>query len=276
MNRFYIITNQTKDPDWETTRTVRNCLLKQGKTCYVRENEGDCPPKDVDCVIVLGGDGTLLRAARNLVDWNVPFLGINLGHLGYLTEGDKTSIPDIIERIAAGEYFIEERMMLRGRVVTPDGRVLGENVALNDLTLNRQKMLRVFKFKLSVNGQFLYLYTADGIVISTPTGSTAYNLSCGGPMVEPTAKLFVVTPIAPHSLNNRSLILSSTDRIELEILGSEKDLASEVEYVTYFDGDATIQMEPGCRIEIEKAPQVTKIMKLSSQSFLETLRIKMS
>ena len=282
MKKFYVITNEAKDPEWETTRRIRNCLMKRNKICLTPEDTETCEdgsrkiPADVDCIIVLGGDGTLLRAARNLVNLQVPLLGINLGTLGYLTEGDRNSIPDIMERISADEYFIEERMMLYGRVLSPSGAVLGENVALNDLTVNRQRMLRVFDFKLYVNGKFLYMYKADGIVISTPTGSTAYNLSCGGPIVEPTAKLFLVTPIAPHSLNNRSLILSSTDAIELEILGSEKDLASEVEYVTFFDGDAAIPMEPGCRIEISRAPQVTRIVKLSSQSFLETLRIKMS
>ncbi len=287
MNHFYIITNESKDKDYSTTRMICNYLMKRGKTCYVRprssgeisSNSQTRPeeiPADVDCVIVLGGDGTLLRAARNLVDLNVPFLGINLGTLGYLTEGDKNSISDILERVIAREYIMEERMMLQGTILSPQGEKLSEDVALNDLTVNRSRSLRVFRFKLYVNGEFLYLYTADGIIISTPTGSTAYNLSCGGPVVEPTAKLFLVTPIAPHSLNNRSLILSATDTIELEILGSEKDLEGEVEYVSYFDGDSVQRLEPGSRIVIKKAPQVTKILKLSSQSFLETLRIKMS
>ena len=287
MNHFYIITNETKDKDYSTTRMIRNYLMKRGKTCYMRERSGadnaagrqtlpEEIPSDVDCVIVLGGDGTLLRAARNLVNLNVPFLGINLGTLGYLTEGDKNSISDILERVIAHEYIMEERMMLRGRIISPEGELLAEDVALNDLTVNRSRTLKIFRFKLYVNGEFLYLYTADGIIISTPTGSTAYNLSCGGPIVEPTAKLFLVTPIAPHSLNNRSLILSATDTIELEILGSEKDVDGEVEYVTYFDGDSAQQLLPGSRIQIRKADQVTKILKLSSQSFLETLRIKMS
>ncbi len=290
MNHFYIITNETKDPNLRVTRRIRNDLMKMGKTCYVRReksmNPGSGPydrstapeevPPDVECVIVLGGDGTMLRAARNLVDRNVPFLGINLGTMGYLTEGDKNSVRDILERVAADEYVVEERMMLRGRILTADGTVVGEDVALNDLTLNRCQTLRIFQFKVYVNGQFLYLYTADGIVVSTPTGSTAYNLSCGGPVVEPTADLFLVTPIAPHSLNNRSLILSASDRIEIELLGSEKDLESEVEYVAYFDGDTMVQVEPGWRIEIERAEQVTKILKLSTMSFLETLRIRMA
>ena len=287
-NNFYIITNEAKDVNLETTHLIQNYLLKRGKTCWVQPEqqgeeislrrqtmESEIPP-EVECVIVLGGDGTLLRAARNLVNRNLPFLGINLGHLGYLTEGDRNGLSGILERVIAEEYFLEERMMLRGRVKKRDGTVVSDDVALNDITINRNRSLRVIQFKLYVNGAFLYLYTADGIIISTPTGSTAYNLSCGGPVVEPTAKLFVVTPIAPHSLNNRSLILSSTDTIELELLGSEKDLDSQVEYVTYYDGDTVVQMEPGDRLEIIQAPQVTNILKLSTMSFLETLRIKMS
>lgn len=257
MDRFFIITNETKDRCGDATRMVQSYLMKRGKTCYVQEEKALCKgvylpeipviPPDVECIIVLGGDGTLLRAARNLVDRRIPFLGINLGHLGYLTEGDRNSVPDILERVIADEYIVEERMMLKGRVFSPDGTPAGEDVALNDMTLNRIRNLRLFKFKLYVNGEFLYLYTADGIIISTPTGSTAYNLSCGGPIVEPTAKLFLVTPIAPHSLNNRSLILSSTDTIELEILGSEKDLGSQMEYVAYFDGDTSVSLKPGDR-----------------------------
>ncbi len=287
-NNFYIITNETKDVNFETTNLIQNYLLKRGKSCWVQPErrgeeislrrqtlESEIPP-EVECVIVLGGDGTLLRAARNLVNLNLPFLGINLGHLGYLTEGDRNGLSGILERVIAEEYFVEERMMLRGRVKKSDGTVVSDDVALNDITINRNRSLRVIQFKLYVNGAFLYLYTADGIIISTPTGSTAYNLSCGGPVVEPTAKLFVVTPIAPHSLNNRSLILSSTDTIELELLGSEKDLDSQVEYVTYYDGDTLVQMEPGDRLEIVQAGQVTNILKLSTMSFLETLRIKMS
>lgn len=287
MNHFFIITNEGKDPNMETTNMIQNYLMKRGKVCYVRSGDiskengevytrPESVPGDVECVIVLGGDGTLLRAARNLVNLNVPFLGINLGTLGYLTEGDRNTVTDILERVIAGEYILEDRMMIYGKIYSPEGELLGEDVALNDLTINRSRSLRIFKFKLYVNGEFLYLYTADGMIVSTPTGSTAYNLSCGGPVVEPTAKLFLVTPIAPHSLNNRSLILSSCDKIELEILGSEKDITSEVEYVAYFDGDSVIQLRPGCRIEIVKAEQVTKILKLSSMSFLETLRIKMS
>lgn len=288
MKNFFIITNKSKDINMETTRQIKNFLHKRGLTCRMRPEipaevddessrtlERDIPA-DTECVIVLGGDGTLLRASRNLVNLNLPFLGINLGHLGYLTEGDRNSIPDILDRVIADEYYLEERMMLQGRVKRRDGSYTRTDVALNDITITRSRSLRVIKFKLYVNGEFLYLYTADGIVVSTPTGSTAYNLSCGGPVVEPTANLFLVTPIAPHSLNNRSLILSADDTIELELLGSEKDPESQVEYICGYDSDTSVPLYPGDRIEIVRAPQVTKILKLSTLSFLETLRIKMS
>ena len=290
MNHFFIITNRDKDMDLSTTNEIKHFLQKKGKTCRMRPEEvhGKLSeaeasrtlereiPVETECVIVLGGDGTLLRAARNLVNKNLPFLGINLGHLGYLTEGDRSSIPSILERVIADEYIEEERMMLLGSVKRKNGEVVCRDVALNDITITRSRSLRVIKFKLYVNGEFLYLYTADGIVVSTPTGSTAYNLSCGGPVVEPTAKLFLVTPIAPHSLNNRSLILSADDKIELELLGSEKDPEDQVEYICGYDSDTSVILYPGDRIEIVRAPQVTRILKLSKISFLETLRTKMS
>lgn len=287
MNHFYVITNETKDRNLRATNEVRNYLLKHGKVCYLgvesesrrngaKETSPEEVPEDTECVIVLGGDGTLLRAARNLMGRNIPLIGINMGTLGYLTEGDTAGIPDILERLIADEYIIEERMMLAGRILTPDGETVAEDIALNDLTLNRTRTVQVFRFKIYVNGEFLYLYTADGIIISTPTGSTAYNLSCGGPIVEPTANLFLVTPIAPHSLNNRSLILSCRDRIELEILGTDRTREPRAEYMTCFDGDAEIPVQAGYRIEIWQAEQKTRILTLRQQSFLETLRVKMN
>ncbi len=284
MNHFFIITNEEKDRGFVTTRRIRDFLHKKGKTCCLQQElinqendnfyEGEIPSK-TECVIVLGGDGTLLRAARNLMNYNIPLLGINLGHLGYLTEGDRNSASSILERVIADEYVMEERMMLKGKVRRKDGTIVCEDVALNDICVNRSGALRIIKFKLYVNGKFLYLYSGDGMIISTPTGSTAYNLSCGGPVVEPTAELFVVTPIAPHSLNNRSLILSSHDKIEIELLGSDKTQEAKQEYAVAFD-DLTVPIYPGDRVEIEKAPQVARILKLSTGSFLETLRIKMS
>lgn len=289
MDKYLIVTNESRDPGLVTTHRIMDYLHKKGCACWsaneymnqdASRNTGELDEAltgDAECVIVLGGDGTLLRAARKMVSKDIPFLGINSGHLGYLTEGDKSKAEDILDRVIADEYFVEERMMLSGRIVAPDGHTKAEGIALNDITLNRCRYLRIIKFKLYVNGEFLYYYTADGIIVSTPTGSTAYSLSCGGPVVEPTAKLFVITPIAPHSLNNRSLILSSNDRLELELIGAGSyDPGETTGYVSYFDGEDPASLQPGDRIEIVKSDRVARIVKLSRQSFLETIRIRMS
>ncbi|MBO4290062.1 MAG: NAD(+)/NADH kinase [Lachnospiraceae bacterium] len=279
MNRFFIASNELKDRGHAQAAALKTFIESKG--AYVADEPASLGsgfgwqiPEDTDCLIVLGGDGTMLRAARNLKNKKIPILGINLGHLGYLTAGDKDSAKDTIEQVLAGRCVIEERIMLRGSHLRGK-EVLAEDLALNDVTVTRNNSLKTINLRLRVNGEPLYRYRADGIIISTPTGSTAYNLSCGGPIVEPTADLLLVTPIAPHSLNNRSLILSSQDVIELELLEND-DPDPEMEYSAYFDGESKALMMPGDRIRIVRAPEVTRILKLSDRSFLDTLRKKMT
>ncbi len=289
MDRFFIITNETRDPDLRLTREIEAFITDKGKCCTgimcalpqddakAAEELRKSIPSDTECIIVLGGDGTLLRAARNLFMKNIPFLGINTGHLGYLTEGSGSTAQSLLEKVFADEFIIEERMLIRGDIVNADGSSeCGCVFALNDITLNRNNSLKIIEFNLYVNGELLYNYSADGIIISTPTGSTAYNLSCGGPVAIPTSRLIIVTPIAPHSLNNRSLVLSADDRIEIEIVGSGKDPDGLVGYVVYFDGDADYHPLPGSRLRAEAADQVVKLVRLSRRSFLQTLKAKMS
>ena len=279
MNRFFIASNELKDRGHAHAAALKAFIESKG--AYVADELASLGsgfgwqiPEDTDCLIVLGGDGTMLRAARNLKNKKIPILGINLGHLGYLTAGDKESAKDTIEQVLAGRCVIEERIMLQGSQRRGQ-EVLREDLALNDVTVTRNNSLKTINLRLRVNGEPLYRYRADGIIISTPTGSTAYNLSCGGPIVEPTADLLLVTPIAPHSLNNRSLILSSQDVIELELMEND-DPDPDMEYSAYFDGESKTLMEPGDRIRIERAPEVTRILKLSDRSFLDTLRKKMT
>ena len=280
MKRFFIASNEMKDRDHSEAAALKRFIESKGGTVAdelagLGSGFGAQIPDDTDCLIVLGGDGTLLRAARRLKNKGIPILGINLGHLGYLTEGDKDSAKDIIEQVLAGRYVIEERIMLHG-TVRRGGKVIAEDLALNAITVTRSRSLKTINFGLHVNGDLLYRYRADGIIISTPTGSTAYNLSCGGPIVEPTAELFLVTPIAPHSLNNRSLVLSAGDSIDLEITDNNDDPDLSLEYCAYFDGDSNVQLEPGDRIDIVRAPEMTRILKLSNRSFLDTLKKKMT
>ena len=170
-------------------------------------------------------------------------------------------------------FSIERRMMLSGTIMR-DGHVIASNVALNDIVISREGALRVVRFNNYINDTFLNSYKADGIIISTPTGSTGYSLSAGGPIISPSASLLLMTPLAPHSLNTRSIVFSSEDRIGVEI-GEGRDGRIE-QGMASFDGASRVSMITGDRILIEKSQKDTRIIKINNISFLETLRKKMS
>ena len=283
MDRFYIITNSDKDPEFAFTGRIVEYLEKFHKSCTVqrasRKQEGNFHytdpskiPEDTECIIVLGGDGTLLQAARDMVHKDIPLLGINLGHLGFLAEVDQQSLYSALDKLMAGDYEIEERMMLEGSVYRGQ-KLIGRDIALNDIVIGRDGHLRVVRFKNYVNDVYLNSYNADGIIISTPTGSTGYSLSAGGPIVSPSAEMTIMTPVAPHTLNTRSVIFPAEDVITVEIgkgrhNDCEKGLAS-------FDGDTTIPIVTGDCIIIRRADAKTRILKLNHLSFVEVLRRKM-
>lgn len=267
MDKFYVITNIPKDKDLQTTNYVKKCIESHGKTCILSVNEPEFP-EGTDCVLVLGGDGTMIRAARELRSQDVPMIGINLGTLGYLAEVEMQHIESAIAHIIHEKSMVEERMMLKGIV---SGQ--REDTALNDIVVTRLGALRVIRFNIYVNGELLNKYQADGVIISTPTGSTGYNLSAGGPIVQPTAQMIVITPICSHALNTSSIVLSADDEIVIEI-GQGRDGKLEEAGVS-FDGDHHIEVKTGDRIVIRKAQHTTKLLKLSKVSFLETLRKKM-
>ena len=274
MNRYLIVTNDGKDTDYSVTDQVVTLLQNAGKTCILCQKDEDkniimeSVPDQIDCAIVIGGDGSLIEVARTLWEKDVPILGINMGTLGYLTEVEVNHIEEDLNQMLAGDYVFEERMMLKGTL--EDGT---QDVALNDIVVSRKGELRIIHFRLFVNGELLNSYEADGVIISTPTGSTAYNLSAGGPVVEPTASLIVITPICSHALNTRSIVLSSEDEIMIEI-GEGRNGSREEVYVT-FDGADRMIMETGAKIMVRRADARTKILKLNKVSFLETLRRKM-
>ena len=191
MENFFIIDNSTKDPEGHFAAEVAAFLRAQGKACTLAgETSGAAVPEAADCALVLGGDGTVLQAAHAVMNRNLPLLGINLGTLGYLAQIEKKDWQSALRKVLAGAYSVEERMLLEGSV--PDG---GREYALNDVVFARKGALQILNLDVFVNGQFLNSFNADGIIVSTPTGSTAYNLSAGGPIVEPGAKMIVITPI---------------------------------------------------------------------------------
>ena len=249
MERFYLITNRAKDPDLTVTDQIRQYLEERGKTCLLCDNSEKGEkyhytdpakvPSDIDGILVLGGDGTLLQAAGDVVDLQIPLLGINLGTLGYLAEIDRDTLYPALDHLMADEYTIEHRMMLCGSIYR-DGKLIAEDTALNDITITREGNLRVVRFDNYVNGEFLNSYSADGIIIATPTGSTGYSLSAGGPIISPSASLMLMTPLAPHTLNTRSIVFPAEDVIEVE-LGPSRDGGIE-QGMAYFDGDTRVPM----------------------------------
>ena len=254
MDKFYIITNSIKDPQLETTLFVKEYLESRGKSCMIQENDrkgskssykytdASLIPRDVDCVLVMGGDGTLLQASRDLLEMEVPLLGINMGTLGYLAEVDQANIKPALDKLLAGDYKIVSRMMLEGEAYH-QGKMILKDSALNDIVIGRNGRLRVIDFSIYVNGEFLNSYSADGIVIATPTGSTGYSLSVGGPIVSPEASLILLSPIAAHTLNSRSIILPDDAEITIEILPRHSGMDDGAE--ANFDGDTSIRL--ACR-----------------------------
>lgn len=281
MKYFYLITNEVKDPEGFYTRKITAYLAAHGGKVVCTEHAASYPklckpdlakPEVPDCILVLGGDGTLLRAARNLLNQDIPLLGINLGTLGYLAEVEIAAIEEALDKLLADRFTQEERMMLEGQVRRQD--MTEQNYALNDIVISRCGSLQVLTFQIYVNGQFLNSYSADGMIVATPTGSTGYNMSAGGPIVEPGASLLLLTPICPHTLNTRSIVLAPDDEIRIEIPRGKDGQRQTVE--ASYDGSHKVRLQTGDSIVIRRADKTTGILKLNTESFLTVLHKKMS
>lgn len=288
MNKFFLITNRMKDPQGLHTKRIQKYLEEHGaETVCVDENyfvpaqdgsnTGKFRPEADSCILVLGGDGTLLQAARDTFETEIPLLGINLGTLGYLAEADMENVEQILDRLLRDSCEKEERMVLEGRICrenTDAQETEGQDFALNDIVISRCGSLQILTLRIFVNGQFLNSYSADGMIVATPTGSTGYNMSAGGPIVEPQARLLLLTPICPHTLNTRSIVLSPEDEVVIEIPQGRDNSTQTVE--ASFDGSHKKTMRTGDRIEIKKASRTVGFLKVNSESFLSVLHKKMS
>ncbi|MBQ7360586.1 MAG: NAD(+)/NADH kinase [Lachnospiraceae bacterium] len=271
---FLIYTNIHKDTDLSQTERIKNLLL--GKDCKVylyHEIEEQSFPTDIDYMLVLGGDGTMLQALRDVKDRHIPMLGINLGTLGYMTEVEPEQVEVAIDKLLSGQAKTEERMMLKA-TVSQQGQNQAQQWALNDVVVSRRGPLQIYDFNIYVNGQFLKRYSADGIIVTTPTGSTGYNLSAGGPIVDPKTQLLMITPICPHTFNQRTIVLSADDEIVVEIPAGKEGKDAQVE--ASFDGSHQMMLQTGDRITISKWEKEAVFLKLNQVSFLEILSRKMS
>lgn len=277
MKNFFLITNKAKDPDSRHTNRIAEYLRARGAevscTVFGRMSEHTFIPGGAECVIVLGGDGTLLKAARDMAEYEIPLLGVDLGTLGYLAEVEIGNVESALDMLLADKYTKEYRMMLDGRVCRKNDNELS-NFALNDIVISRCGPLQILQFDIYVNGQFLNGYSADGVIVATPTGSTGYNMSAGGPIAEPGASLILLTPICPHTLNARSIILSPDDEVTIVIPEGKENTVQTVE--ASFDGTHKVTLTTGDRVVIKKAAKTTGILKLNTESFLEILHTKMN
>ncbi len=280
MKNFFVIANSSKAEAVSFQSKIKEYLEVKGAKCVLfsasNSSDGHIESKDVpsdsECVVVLGGDGTLLQASIDLADIKIPFLGINLGTLGYLAAADKADIYHALDMMMADDYIVEPRMMIYGNIVS-SGKVICDSRALNEIVITGSEPMQIVYLCVYVNGMFLHRYQADGVIVSTPTGSTGYNLSAGGPIVNPTANTMVLTPVSPHSMYNRGIVFSSDDSIRIDV--EEDRYGREQHMVAVFDGSKKVEIKTGDSITIRRSEKTTKIIKLKEESFLETLHNKL-
>jgi NAD+ kinase len=220
----------------------------------------------VDCVLSLGGDGTFLEALTYVRNSGIPILGINTGRLGFLANVAKTEIAHAVDELVDQRYTIEKRALLS--VIKPEGLFADVNYGLNELTLLKKDSSSMITIHTYINGDFLNSYFADGLIISTPTGSTAYSLSCGGPLVMPGSQNFIITPIAPHNLNVRPLVISDNNIITLKVEGRSPN------YLVSLDSRSAV-IDDGTELTLKKADFYAHLIKLEDQSFFNTMRNKL-
>lgn len=277
MKNFLIITNEEKDPGFSTSNKIREYIESKGGAAFLRKDFTEDTqsysniPGEVECVIVLGGDGTMLHASRLIAPHDLPVVGVNLGTLGFLTEIEMSHLSEGIDDLLNDRFHIEERMMLEGCIFHRDISCYRLS-ALNDIVITRSGFSRIISFKIIVNGELLDVYAADGVIISTPTGSTGYNLSAGGPIVNPEANVILITPVCPHSLQAKSIVLGEWDTIEIHIQKVRKTQLEEA--LVTFDGQVAERLNPGDIIKIHKSRKVAKVVKVQENSFYHTLRVK--
>jgi NAD+ kinase len=233
--------------------------------------EGDLAER-VEVLVVFGGDGTILGAARQAAPRAIPILGVNLGAFGFLAEVSDHQVGEALTRLLEGDYRLDERMMLRAEVQREhrEGR---EFLALNDIVVTKSGYARILRVRSEVNGRHLATLLADGLIVATPTGSTAYSLSAGGPIVHPAVEVIVVTPICAHTLNARAVVVSANDVITVRVQPVGKPVAPPTLTV---DGQEGFPLEPDDVVKVERSPHRTRLIRLGSVGFYDMLRNKLT
>lgn len=277
MNNFLIIANKQKDINLEITEQIKHHITRMGAVCnvydqYNRNVTSIDIPEGTQCILVIGGDGTILAAARMLVGNTIPLLGINLGTLGFLADVNLADLSNTLDLLLKDQYQVENRIMLTAEVYK-QGEKAATYIALNDFNINRCGASRVIGLKVGINGSIIDCYRADGVIVCTPTGSTGYNLSAGGPIINPTCKNFVITPICPHSLTARSIVLAKEDVVTVEVEQIRSNIKEEA--IISFDGREGLSIVQGDQVKIYKSQEVTPFIKATEVSFVQILKEKL-
>jgi len=277
MKRIGLMVKKAHPQAMDAAGELQSWLTQRGFTVFIEEakiiSSPSCEgassvPKDVDLVVVLGGDGTLLYAARTLGRNGVPLLGVNMGGLGFLTETSLKNMHRNLERVLAGDFTAEPRMTL-SVIVERAGETITQETVLNDAVINKGALARILDLKVSIDDMELTTYRADGLIISTPTGSTAYNLSAGGPIVHPSQELIILSPICPFTLTNRPLILSERSVVKVEVAPGASDVLLTA------DGQVSWALEPGDMVIVSRAANAINLITNPYKNYFEILRTKL-
>jgi NAD+ kinase len=284
VKKFCIIVNCFKDKDLSLTKSIKKKIEDSKGQCtivtvgqqtdkehidYGKNILGD--ESKIECAIVVGGDGTILQAAKDLYGLDIPIIGINLGNVGFLAEVEVDKVDEALEKLINDDYSTQERILLNGKIIR-DNNVICFDTALNDIVVSRFGLSRVMAMEVYVNDELINTYNGDGMIVSTPTGTTGYNLSAGGPIAKPDANLLMITPICVHSLYNRSVVVSASDKIDIKIV--EKRHNQPEEAMVTFDGRAGFKIGANDLIQIKKSDKIIKLIKLEDKKFFDIVREK--
>lgn len=271
MSTIAVITNPKKDPQGTYTKKVAGILGRKHDVIFDKDfaNSTDCMYEKADVIVVLGGDGTLLSASEDAANHNVPVLGINLGHLGFMADVEIDTIDSALEEFLNDNYKIDYRFMTDAVIEKKDGSKQ-KITALNDIVVTRASYQRMVAFDIKVNGDPLATYQGDGIVVATPTGSTAYSMSAGGPLVDPGLEVCIITPVCPHTMSSKPVIVPGNYEIEIEFKSTFDDKA-----MLTADGKEGIGLSEGDIIKIKGSEKKLGLIRLADRSFYEILNRKL-
>lgn len=283
MKNFAIVANPSKSGSEQCAGEIIRILERNGCRCTAcllsEENTGSSRylytdpvlvPADTEAVLAIGGDGTFIHATKDLIELQLPVLGINFGTLGYMTEVEVTGFEEALRSIMEGNCEIEERMLLICDLISK-GNVISKGLAFNDIVLQRALDTGIAQYDVIVDGHYLNTYSADGMILSTPTGSTGYNLSAGGPVVLPTSEIVLITPICAHTLNSRTIVLPADVTIDIVSRASGRGTG----IFATIDGEKGIHLGEGDSICASKANAFARILRINKMSFIEQLGKKM-